>query len=65
MRIIILKIAKSNEFDNEDLIEEYFINYTDLKINWYKFNGDYIGLIQEYFYSNGYFDIDDFYKEEV
>ena len=61
----LLLIADSNEFDKEDLIEEYFINYTDLKIDWSKFNGDYVNLIEEYFHSNGSIDIEEFYKEEV
>lgn len=58
----LLIIYKSNDYDKESLIKEYFNDCTDVNINWDKFNGDYSNLIDEYF--GDAFDIKDFYNEE-
>jgi len=57
-------ILKSYEWDKEDVIKEYFDNYTDLKVDWNKFNGDYNDLIENY-HSYSLIDISDYYNEKV
>jgi hypothetical protein len=42
-------ILKSNEYGKEDMIQKYFDECTDLVINWARFNGDYEGLITDFF----------------
>lgn len=58
----LLLITNSDEWNKESLLQEYFDNETDLKIDWNKFNGDYTGLINFYYCSN--FDIEEFYEVE-
>lgn len=56
-------ILNSNEWDKEEVIKEYFDNYTDLEMVWGKFNGDFEDLIENYFtYSN--IDVTDYYNVE-
>ena len=56
-------ILESKEYNNESLIQEYFDNNTDLKVDWKKFNGEYGNLIEGYF-NDISFDINEFYEEE-
>jgi hypothetical protein len=56
-------IAESNEYDKDFLMTEYFDNNTDLAIDWKRFSGNYIDLIDGYFNDNS-FDINEFYEEE-
>lgn len=56
----LLLIAKSNEWNANALIEEYF---EDKNFDWSKFNGDYVGLIEQSFC--GPVDFEEFMKEEV
>jgi len=46
----------------EYIIREYFDECTDLGINWSAFNGDYEGLIEEYFNFGYSLDISDFFQ---
>ena len=55
-------IIESREWNKEYIIVEYFNECTDLVIDWSKFNGNYAGLIVDYFeFSN--FDIQEYYEE--
>lgn len=54
-------ILESNEYNKKDLIVEYFDECTDLIIDWARFNGNYEGLISNFFYSSDV-DVDYFYE---
>jgi hypothetical protein len=56
-------ILESNEYNNEDLVKEYFDNHTDLSVDWSKFDGDFSELIRAYF-NDAILDIANFYNEE-
>lgn len=57
----LLIILESQQLDKLNIIEEYFNECTDLDIDWVKFNGDYEGIIKDYFN----FDVDpEEYHEE-
>jgi hypothetical protein len=60
----LLLIANSNEWNKENLLQEFFNNHTDLEIDWSKFNDDYVGLIEEYFGMLSVC-IEEYYNEEV
>ena len=55
-------ILKSNEYNKEWLVQEYFDNNTDYKVDWEKFNGKYRNLIEGYF-NDISFDLSEFYEE--
>jgi hypothetical protein len=58
----LMLILNSSEYNNEDLISEYFNNNApELNIDWAKFDGNYEGLIYEYF--NGEISIEEFYND--
>lgn len=42
-------ILAANHWNSTQLIQEYFDNNTDLNIDWSIFNGNYKGLIDDYF----------------
>ena len=54
-------IATSDEWNKESLIEEFFNDFTDLKIDWARFNGEYATLIDDYF-NFPEVNIEDYYK---
>lgn len=54
----LLIILESNEYNREEIIKDYFDFCTDLKINWKNFNGNFEGLINDYF--DGFFDTENF-----
>jgi len=56
-------IADSNDYIKEDLLQEYFNECTELKIDWSKFNGDYESLITDYF-NMPIYNIEDYYLVE-
>jgi hypothetical protein len=59
-----LKIVfESDYWDKDSLIRQWFDSNTKLKIDWDKFNGDYLELLDSHYYSN--LDIQDFYTEET
>lgn len=53
-------IADSEEFNKEGILQEYFDEFTDLQIDWSKFNGDYKALITDYF-NMPIYNIEDYY----
>jgi hypothetical protein len=57
-------INNSSEYGKEDIIQDFFNDCTDLKIEWAKFNGNYDSLITDYFKFT--VDVNDYYdvKEE-
>lgn len=55
-------INESREWNKEHVIIEFFNECTDLVVDWTRFNGNYEGLIHDYFnYSN--FEIEDHYQD--
>lgn len=54
-------IYKSSEPGKIDLLKEYFDEYTDIEVNWDRFNGDFERLIDEYFYRFENINIEEFY----
>lgn len=54
-------IHESGEWNKEAVIQEYFDNFTSIKVDWQRFSGDYLGLIDDYFLFNSA-DVEAFYK---
>ena len=58
-------ILRSDQYDKHDLIQQYFDENTEIKIDWAKFDSDrYADLINDYFNFNG-IDVEDFYIIEI
>jgi hypothetical protein len=56
-------ILRSGEWNKEDVIIEFFNECTDLIIDWSKFNGDYSGLITDYFNFFSNINVENYYEE--
>ena len=55
-------IERSREWNREYLLQEFFDNNFETKIDWAKFNGNFSDLIYEYF--NSEISIEEFYESE-
>lgn len=56
-------IANSDEWNKEGLLQEFFNDNTDLKIDWAKFDGRYSDLIDDY-YNFPNVEVTDYYEAE-
>lgn len=56
-------MLRSREWNRDNTIITFFDECTDLSVSWAKFNGDFAGLIAEYFTFSSV-DINEYYSEE-
>lgn len=56
-------IANSDEWNKDGLLQEFFNDNTDLKIDWAKFDGRYSDLIDDYYFFPNV-DVTDYYEED-